>query len=71
MARRQEQRLGRNGRQKAVAGARPVGYTRRQFESRGLVQNQGQELQPMEWVTPQHETVDLYCEVSSYANAEL
>ncbi len=25
----------------------------------------------MEWVTPQHEAVDLNCEVSSYANAEL
>jgi len=25
----------------------------------------------MEWVTPQHETIDLNCEVSSYANAEL
>jgi hypothetical protein len=25
----------------------------------------------MEWVTPQHEEVELNCEVSSYANAEL
>ena len=25
----------------------------------------------MEWVTPQHEQIDLNCEVSSYANAEL
>jgi len=25
----------------------------------------------MEWVIPQHEEVDLNCEVSSYANAEL
>ena len=25
----------------------------------------------MEWTTPQHEVVDLNCEVSSYANAEL
>jgi hypothetical protein len=25
----------------------------------------------MEWVTPQHEEVDLNCEISSYANAEL
>jgi hypothetical protein len=25
----------------------------------------------MEWVTPRHEEVDLNCEVSSYANAEL
>jgi hypothetical protein len=25
----------------------------------------------MEWVTPHHEEVDLNCEVSSYANAEL
>ena len=27
--------------------------------------------QPMEWTTPKHEEVDLNCEVSSYANAEL
>jgi hypothetical protein len=26
---------------------------------------------PMEWTTPQHEEIDLNCEVSSYANAEL
>jgi hypothetical protein len=25
----------------------------------------------MEWATPQHESIDLNCEVSSYANAEL
>ena len=25
----------------------------------------------MEWVTPQHEEINLNCEVSSYANAEL
>jgi len=25
----------------------------------------------MEWVAPQHEEVNLNCEVSSYANAEL
>lgn len=25
----------------------------------------------MEWVTPQHQEIDLNCEVSSYANAEL
>jgi len=25
----------------------------------------------MEWITPQHEEIDLHCEVSSYANAEL
>ena len=25
----------------------------------------------MEWVTPQHEVIELNCEVSSYANAEL
>jgi hypothetical protein len=27
--------------------------------------------QAMEWTTPKHEVVDLNCEVSSYANAEL
>ena len=25
----------------------------------------------MEWVTPRHEEIDLNCEISSYANAEL
>jgi hypothetical protein len=25
----------------------------------------------MEWVTPQHEEIELSCEISSYANAEL
>jgi hypothetical protein len=25
----------------------------------------------MEWITPQHEEIDLNCEISSYANAEL
>jgi len=31
--------------------------------------SQGVEL--MEWTAPQHEEIDLNCEVSSYANAEL
>ena len=26
---------------------------------------------PMEWTTPQHEEIDLNCEISSYANAEI
>ena len=26
---------------------------------------------PMEWTAPQHEEIDLNCEISSYANAEL
>jgi len=25
----------------------------------------------MEWTTPQHEEINLNCEISSYANAEL
>ncbi len=29
------------------------------------------ELVSMEWTAPQHEEIDLNCEVSSYANAEL
>jgi hypothetical protein len=29
------------------------------------------ELLTMEWTTPQHEEIDLNCEISSYANAEL
>jgi hypothetical protein len=31
----------------------------------------GQGVSTMEWVTPQHEEINLNCEVSSYANAEL
>ena len=27
--------------------------------------------EPMDWTTPQHEEIDLNCEVGSYANAEL
>jgi len=30
-----------------------------------------QGVRTMEWVTPQHEEVNLNCEISSYANAEL
>jgi len=30
-----------------------------------------QEPLTMEWTTPQHEEIDLNCEISSYANAEL
>jgi hypothetical protein len=30
-----------------------------------------QRSESMEWVTPQHEVIELNCEVSSYANAEL
>jgi hypothetical protein len=26
---------------------------------------------PMDWTTPQHEVIDLNCEIGSYANAEL
>jgi len=26
---------------------------------------------PMEWTAPKHEEIDLNCEISSYANAEL
>jgi hypothetical protein len=35
----------------------------------GSQQNQG--VLPMEWTTPKHEEIDLNCEVSSYANAEI
>ena len=33
--------------------------------------DQPQGARPMEWTTPQHEEIDLNCEISSYANAEL
>ena len=45
---------------------------------RGLVLSSARPVHPnswrdliMEWTTPQHEEIDLNCEVSSYANAEL
>jgi hypothetical protein len=34
-------------------------------------QQHGSQGVTMEWTTPQHEEIDLNCEVSSYANAEL
>jgi len=34
-----------------------------------VVQTQG--VMTMEWTTPKHEEIDLNCEISSYANAEL
>ena len=37
----------------------------------GLNQQFLQGAKLMEWTTPQHEEIDLNCEVSSYANAEL
>ena len=33
--------------------------------------NDIKEPHPMEWTTPKHEEIDLNCEISSYANAEL
>lgn len=58
---------------KPFAGGKVLGYTPAQLESRGTLIEKISvgEHTPMEWVTPQHESVDLYCEVSSYANAEL
>jgi hypothetical protein len=39
----------------------------------GLILKSRLALEPptMEWTTPQHEEIDLNCEISSYANAEL
>jgi len=45
-------------RKRVLFSARPVKYK----SGRDLI---------MEWTTPQHEEIDLNCEVSSYANAEL
>jgi hypothetical protein len=39
--------------------------------SSGVVKNPVSRSPHMEWTTPQHEEVDLNCEISSYANAEL
>ena len=36
-----------------------------------LVDHYPQGAPHMEWITPQHEEIDLNCEISSYANAEL
>jgi hypothetical protein len=43
----------------------------RSYASLLPVGNSAQGALSMEWVTPQHEEIDLNCEVSSYANAEL
>jgi hypothetical protein len=32
---------------------------------------QHQGVSTMEWTTPKHEEIDLNCEISSYANAEI
>jgi hypothetical protein len=40
------------------------------FSTRPVKFKSGRDL-IMEWTTPQHEEIDLNCEVSSYANAEL
>jgi hypothetical protein len=50
-----------------VAGGGPLRYNR--LVAYRLGSNLGGTT--MEWTTPQHEVVDLNCEVSSYANAEL
>jgi hypothetical protein len=39
--------------------------------SPAVTQRNSKEPPTMEWVTPQHEEIDLNCEISSYANAEL
>ena len=58
---------------KLIAAAPTQTLYSRQSDSRGELFKKitGWELKPMEWVTPQHESIDLHCEVSSYANAEL
>ncbi|MBZ5702030.1 MAG: hypothetical protein LAN84_09300 [Acidobacteriia bacterium] len=49
--------------QRYTARVAPAERARRDDDSQGG--------SPMEWVTPQHEEIDLNCEISSYANAEL
>jgi len=43
------------------------------FLPRLLIVSDSQDLKEalMEWVTPDHEEIELNCEISSYANAEL
>jgi len=57
-----------------LPGRRPLGYIQRYASVTNarvsLALNSGGAT-AMEWTTPQHEVVDLNCEVSSYANAEL
>jgi hypothetical protein len=51
------------------AGALQLTYRAGVFGARVFGSNSGGTT--MEWTTPQHELIDLNCEVSSYANAEL
>ncbi len=55
-----------------LGGFFPLNEVRVIFEN-GLILNSrlAQEPPTMEWTTPQHEEIDLNCEISSYANAEL
>jgi hypothetical protein len=56
-----------------VAGEGPLGYSRLSalgLSGAGVFGTLSGGMN-MEWTTPQHEVVDLNCEVSSYANAEL
>jgi hypothetical protein len=59
--------------QKTVVAPATAGYTRSILIGRvaALPRNPGLGGNTMEWATPQHESIDLNCEVSSYANAEL
>jgi hypothetical protein len=47
----------------------PFPATSRPCYSQFVARKQGAD--PMEWTTPTHEEIDLSCEISSYANAEL
>lgn len=63
----------RHGLEMPVAGEGPLGYSPRNalgLNGAGVFGTVSGGM-TMEWNTPQHEVVDLNCEVSSYANAEL
>jgi phage-related protein len=55
----------------------PVGrqkkFSFRHFTARAILDSfeRHQGATRMEWTTPKHEEIDLNCEISSYANAEL
>ena len=63
--------LRRRERKIPVVSGRLYRYTSRVTSPRGTLKATVREPTSMEWVTPQHEEIDLNCEVSSYANAEL
>jgi hypothetical protein len=55
----------------AICGKQPIPLPSKNVLSLSSLSMSFQGAATMEWVTPQHEEIDLNCEISSYANAEL